>query len=259
MGVSWLAMGNAKLPLALLLATLFGLSSRAEASSFTVNPIKISLSGREQSALLSLLNQSDEEVRFKIAPQEWKQSPKGEMQLHDTKDIVVFPTLLTLGPKQERKLRVGSTVSPGESERSYRIFVEELPPLRSPKTESQSQVRVLTKMGIPIFIEPGKPAVAGAVERLGVAKRILGFAVKNTGNVHFLVQSVRVKALDAAGGTTFEKKLDGWYVLAGGIREWEVEIPKDACAKTKGFAVDVQAAETKFNSRLVMPAAGCGP
>jgi fimbrial chaperone protein len=252
-------MGISKLPLALLLASLLGLSSRAEASSFSVTPIKITLSGREQSALLTLLNQSDEEVRFKIATHEWKQSPKGEMELHDTKDIVIFPTMLTLGPKQERKLRVGTVVPPGPSERSYRVFVEELPPLKSPKAESQSQVRVLTKMGIPIFIEPVRPALSGLVDGLTVAKGTLGFAVKNTGNLHFLAQTIQIKALDAASATVFEKKLDGWYVLAGGTRLWEVEIPKEACAKSKVFTVDVQALETKFSGRVARPVTGCGP
>jgi fimbrial chaperone protein len=251
-------MGRSKLPLALLLGAFLGLSSRAEASSFTVNPVKISLSGREQSALLSLQNQSDEEIRFKINPQEWKQSPRGEMQLQDTKDIVVYPTLLTLGPKQERKLRVGATVPPGASEKNYRIFVEEMPPLKSPKVE-KSEVRVLTKMGIPVFIEPTKPTTAGTVEGMTIAKGVLSFTVKNTGNVHFLVQTVVAKALDAAGSGLFEKKIDGWYVLTGGTRVWEVFLPKDVCAKTKVLSIEVQAAETKFNGRLDMPAAGCGP
>jgi len=252
-------MGITRLSSILLLSTLWGLGSRAEASSFTVNPIKISLSGREQSALLSLQNQSDEEIRFKIAAHAWKQNPKGEMELSDTKDIVVYPTLLTLGPKQERKLRVGSTLSPGASERNYRIFVEELPPLTSPKTESQSQVRVLTKMGLPVFIEPMKVVVSGMIEGIGVAKGIVSFTAKNTGNSHFLVQSVQIKAIDSADAVLFEKKLDGWYVLAGGTRSWEVEIPKDVCKKTKALSVELQAAETKFNGRLEMPAAGCGP
>jgi fimbrial chaperone protein len=251
-------MGKFTFLLALLLGAFLGLSSRAEASSFTVNPVKISLSGREQSALLSLQNQSDEEIRFKIAPQEWKQSPQGEMQLQDTKEIVVYPTLLTLGPKQERKLRVGTTVPPGASEKNYRIFVEEMPPLRSPKIE-KSEVRVLTKMGIPVFIEPAKSTVAGTVEGITVAKGVLGFTVKNTGNVHFLVQTVVAKALDAAGSGLFEKKIDGWYVLTGGTRVWEIDLPKDVCAKTKVLSIEVQAAETKFNGRLDMPAAGCGP
>ena len=251
-------MGKFTLLVFLLLGADLGLGSRAEASSFTVNPVKITLSGKEQSALLGLQNQSDEEIRFKIVPQAWQQSPDGEMQLQDTKDVVVFPTLLTLGPKQMRKLRVGITTAPGDVEKNYRVFVEELPPLKSPKAD-KSEVRVLTKMGIPIFIAPGKPTVAGVVDGMAVGKGKLAFTLKNTGSVHFLAQTILVRGLDAAGAAVFEKKLEGWYVLAGGTRVWKVEMPTGTCAKTKAVSVDVQAVETTFNGRMTMPAAGCGP
>jgi fimbrial chaperone protein len=252
-------MGKAKLSALLLFAAISGLGSSADASSFTVNPITITLSGKDQSALLTLKSQTSEEVRFKILVQAWDQNPKGEMQLKDTKDIVVFPGLLTLAPNEERKLRIGSTVPAGAAERSYRVFVEELPPLRAPQTANKSEVKVLTKMGVPIFVLPAKTTAAGTVEGLGLTKGKLAFTIKNTGNVHFLPQAVRVKAVDGKDATVFEKTVEAWYVLAGGTRVWEVEIPKDACAKAKAVTVAVEATEAKFSGRMDVPAAGCGP
>jgi fimbrial chaperone protein len=243
----------------LFLGCLLGFSGRADASAFTVNPIKITLSGKDKSALLSVKSESSEELRFKVAVQEWKQGPQGEMQLKDTKDIVVFPALLTLAPKEERKLRIGSTVAAGAVEKTYRVFVEELPGLRAQQTANKSEVKVLTKMGIPIFIIPAKPVVSGTVEGIGLAKGKLGFTVKNAGNVYFLVQSVRVKALDGAGATTFDKSVEGWYLLAGGTRVWEMDVPKDACAKSRLLTIDVQADQTKFSGRIEVAASACGP
>ena len=243
----------------LLSCGLVGLASSADASSFTVNPIKVSLSAKNQSALLTLQSQTSEEIRFKILVQEWKQSPQGEMQLKDTKDIVVYPGLLTLAPNEERKLRIGSTVPPGAVERSYRVFVEELPPLRAPQTNDKSEVKVLTKMGVPIFVSPAKPMAAGTIEGMALAKGKFGFTVKNTGNVFFLVQSVHVKALNAAGASTFDKSIDGWYVLSGGTRVWEIEIPKDACTKSKSLTVEVHSAEVDFSGHMDVAAAGCAP
>ena len=242
-----------------LLAVILGLGGNAIASSFTVNPIKLSLSGKNQSALLTLQSQTNEEIRFKILVQEWTQSPKGEMQLKDTKDIVVYPGLLTLAPNEERKLRIGTTVAAGAIERSYRVFVEELPPLRAPQSTNKSEVKVLTKMGVPIFVTPEKPKASGTVEGMALAKRKLVFTVKNTGNVYFLMQSVRVKALNAAGTSAFEKDVEGWYLLAGGTRVWEVEIPKEACSQSKALTVEVQSAEVSFNGRVDVAAAGCAP
>jgi fimbrial chaperone protein len=252
-------MGKANTYSTLLVGGCLGLCATAQASSFTVNPITVSLSGKDSSALLTLTSQTDDQVRFKVAVKQWQQSPQGEMELKDTKDIVVYPGLLTLGPKEERKLRIGSTVPAGATERSYRVFVEELPPLKAPQTAGKSEVKVLTKMGIPIFVRPAKPAATGTVEGLALAKGKLGFTVKNTGNAHFMLQSVLVKAVNAAGAVSFEKKIDGWYVLAGGTRVWEVEIPKDACGKSKSLTVDVQTEEAKFSGRMDVPAAGCGP
>jgi len=242
-----------------LMCCLVGLVSSADASSFTVNPIRVSLSAKNQSALLTLQSQTSEELRFKVVVQEWKQSPQGEMQLKDTKDIVVYPGLLTLGPNEERKLRIGSTVSAGAIEKSYRIFVEELPSLRAPQTGGKSEVKVLTKMGIPIFVSPAKPMAAGAVESMALTKGKLAFTVKNTGNVFFLAQTVHVKALDGAGTNTFEKNVEGWYVLAGGTRVWEIEIPKDACAKSKSLTVEVHSAEVDMSGHMDVAAAGCAP
>jgi fimbrial chaperone protein len=252
-------MRKATLSSLLLLGCSIGLVGQADAGSFTVNPITVALSGKDQSALLTLKSQTTEEVRFKILVQAWAQSPQGEMKLADTKDIVVYPGLLTLAPNEERKLRIGSTVPAGATERSYRVFVEELPPLRAPQTANKSEVKVLTKMGIPIFVQPAKPVATGTVEGFGLAKRRLGFTIKNTGNVHFLPQSVQVTALDAKGAAVFEKKVEAWYVLAGGKRVWEVEIPKEACAKSKAVTVAVESAEAKFSGRMEVPAAGCGP
>ncbi len=245
--------------LALLLGGFACLGNRAEASSFTVNPIKVTLSDKDKSALLTLQNQSTEELRFKVLVQAWKQTPQGEMQLANTKDIVVYPGLLSLAAGGERKLRVGATVTAGATEKSYRVFVEELPPLRSAKETTKSEVRVLTKMGIPIFIRPAKAISTGLVEGMGLAKGTFSFTVKNTGNVHFLVQSVHVKAQDAASATTFDKSVDGWYVLSGETRVWQLEIPKAACKKSKRLVVEVRTAEGKFDGKLDVQPSGCGP
>lgn len=252
-------MGKYTCRTALFCASFAALAARAEASSFTVNPIKVVLSDKEQSALLTLQNQSNEELRFKILMQAWTQNPQGEMQLADTKDIVVYPGLLSLPANSERKLRVGATVPAGPSEKAYRVFVEELPPLRSAKEPSKSEVKVLTKMGVPIFLRPAKVGAAGSVDGMTLAKGALSFTLKNSGNIHFLVQSVSVKATDAAGASTFENTPEGWYVLAGGTRVWQLDIPKDACAKSKKLTVEVQTTEGRFAGKMDVQASGCGP
>ena len=114
---------------ALTVAWLWGgpQAGAAAAATFTVDPTQIFLSGRTGSVLLTLRNESTETLQFQLSVFAWAQSPSGEMQLEPTEDIVFFPTLLTLKPKETRRVRVGSATPQEVREKTYRIFVEELP------------------------------------------------------------------------------------------------------------------------------------
>src|SRR5688572_25193200 len=127
-----------------------GGGSEAAAASFTVDPTQIYLSGRSSSVLLTLHNESKDTLRFQLSVFAWAQSASGEMRLEPTQDIVFFPSLLTLKPDETRRVRVGSTAAFEAREKTYRIFVEELPPVD--RAGNRGGVRVLTKMGIPIFM-----------------------------------------------------------------------------------------------------------
>src|SRR5262245_19592751 len=150
---------------ATVLATAAGFAAPASAATFSVNPTQIFLAGRTTSTLLTLRNDSTETLRFQLSVFEWQQGAGGEIELRPTQDVVFFPALLTLNAGEERRVRVGSTVAAGGTEKTYRIFVEELP------AESQgdaTQVRVLTKMGIPIFIRPEKESSGATLAGLGL-------------------------------------------------------------------------------------------
>jgi fimbrial chaperone protein len=212
----------------------------AQAAAFRVTPISVHLSSSSSSAVMTLTNESQDTLRFQISAFEWTQTPTEQIKLTPTTDIVFFPSLLTLAARQERKVRVGSVVAPGGSEKTYRIFFEELPPLKKPAEPQVSQVRILTKMGIPIFLQPtGKGVALGAIENLSAKDGKVSFAVKNSGNVHFSTQAIHVLGIGEGGKSLFDKQAEAWYVLSGVAREYQVEIPKDACADLK--SVEIQA------------------
>ncbi len=127
LSVLQLKLRAAGLALFLLIAAL-----PAPAATFKVSPIQIYLSTHRTTELLSVENQSTETVRLQVTAFGWNQSPKGEIELLPTEDVVFFPSLLTLEPGKERKIRIGVSKPPGAVERTYRVFVEELPPSKSP-------------------------------------------------------------------------------------------------------------------------------
>ena len=151
---------------ALLAASILGggpWAFHADAATFTVEPTQIAFANRTTSVLLTLRNESKDTLRFELSVFKWAQSPSGEMQLEPTEDIVFFPALLTLAPGESRRVRVGSATEFDTREKTYRIFVEELPPL----DRQTNGVRVLTKMGIPIFMKPAKEVATANLTNLG--------------------------------------------------------------------------------------------
>jgi fimbrial chaperone protein len=249
----------ARLAWLLGLALVLGLARPARASSFTVNPIKVVLSDKDRSTLLTIQNQSNEILRFQVSVNGWSQSPGGEMVLSATKDIVVYPSILSLGPGEQRKLRIGVTVGPASLERSYRIFVEELPPLQSAQKSSSTEVRVLTKLGVPIFVEPAATASRASIANVAMSGGKLAFDLRNEGNVHFVAGKVIVRAVDGAGQPVHATEAQGWYVLAGTTRHFEVSLPSVACGKARTVLVEAPLDRATASARLEVRPGSCGP
>jgi len=216
-------------------------AERASGSAFRVTPVKVELSQKSASTLLTLTNESGDDLRFQITAFAWSQDPKGGMKLAPTQDITFFPALLSLKPGEERKVRVGAKTAATDMEKSYRMFFEELPPLTTPTAPPQgAQVRILTKMGVPIFLTPTRARGEAGIGAAAVSAGKLTFDVHNSGNVHFSVHAVKVSGLAGDGTRLFEKQVDGWYVLPGTPRSYEVEIPADLCSRVSRIEIQAQ-------------------
>ena len=223
--------------------------SSAHASTFNVNPIQLHLTEDGASALLTIHNTSDEEIRFQLTTYAWSQSPEGEIELGETDDIIFFPRMMKLAPGAKRKVRIGQTKVPSKSradarqtasgdndtqrEKTYRILVEELPSRKTKK--DAEQIQVLTRMSIPIFVDSPRPLVKLSVANASAERGRFRFDLKNDGTVHTMLNKVRVTAVSSANKELFSRDLAGWYILAAGVRRYEVEIPKSICRKISHF------------------------
>lgn len=226
-----------------LSAIVLGLVLQAgnvSASAFRVTPIRVNLERNTTSALLTLSNESDQPLRFQISAFAWSQDAVGGMKLDPTQDIQFFPAMLTLDPGKERKIRVSTKLTPGATEKAYRIFFEELPPLVTAATQQGAQVRILTKMGVPIFIAPEKVVERATISNPRVENGKLRFGVRNDGNVRFGIQNVKVRGVGADESTLLEQQFDGWYVLAGTERVYEFAIPPDVCPRIRSISIAAQ-------------------
>ena len=161
------------------------------------------------------------------------------MTLAPTREVAVFPPLLELAPGESRNLRVGTDAPAGPVERAWRLTVEELP--REDAPASGSRVRVLTRVGLPVFLAPAaEPVARGEVDFLERANGKVRFTVRNTGTVRLRPSAVTLSLVSAQGEKVFEKELESWYVLPRGERIYEVEPPSGACERAAEMTVTVQ-------------------
>ena len=233
-------LSRAGFALTVLLGLAFGPAQTAYAAAFRVAPIRVDFDKGTQSALLTLINESEEEIRFQISAFVWGQDDQGEMKLEPTQDVVFFPALLTLKAKEQRKVRIGRMTAPGAVEKTYRVFFEELPALATTEQPKGSAVKILTKMGIPVFVAPEKPNAAGNVTNVALNAGKVTFDVRNTGNVSFVARVLRVRGLDAGGAEVLNRQREGWYVLSGDTRHYDLELTAEECRKIRKVVIEAE-------------------
>jgi fimbrial chaperone protein len=247
--------------IATVVAGLVGLAfpaPEARAASLSVNPTQIKLSKESPSALLTIKNEGTTATRVQVTVHVWAQRLDGQMDLKPTTDIVFFPSMLTLEAGQGRTIRIGTTAAFTTTERSYRIFIEELP---SPGTEGldASAVRMYTRLGIPIFLAPHNAKALPSLSTVKLDNGALNFRLENTGSAHFVPESIEVKGYGARGEATFNRKLTGWYVLAGSARDFTVPFDSPDCSRLRSLVIEAHVGQTVLKEQLATPRGTCRP
>ena len=236
---------------AFLLTSVVALVARATAVA--VDPTRVHLSGKAHSQSLTLRNSGAEKARFQVSAFSWQQSPTGEMQLTPTEDILFFPSLLEIAPGETRKVRVATNVPAETIEKSYRLFVDELPPLNANTTGA---IRVLTRLGIPVFLQPSTPQSQAALSA-EVKRGHLLVTLENRGNSYLFAQSVRVVGRDASGKVRLEQDLPAWYVLARGRRAYDVALDAAVCEALTDLSVNTKTERGNVRTDKTIPSGAC--
>ncbi len=230
------------------------------AGEFGVQPIKVFLSKDTTSVLLSVENESDSALRAQVTGFTWSESANGKMELTPTDDLIYFPTLITMGPHEVRSVRVGLATSAVTAvEKTYRVFIEELPSLDSQLTPAKgAHLTVRTKVGIPIFLEPPNGTMKATIGQGKFDAGKLDVSVVNQGSLHIMVDSVKVIAKDSTGHEVYDKAVRGWYVMPSQERDFAIMIPKDACSKAQSYDVTADSDAGLLTTHVNGDRSACG-
>lgn len=215
----------------------------AHAGDFSVNPVRVELSARQNVAALKIRNSGDTDLAIQAQLVRWDQT-QGKDRFEPTRDLLVTPPLVTIPAGSTQTLRVGLRVPPEpDQELSYRLFLQELP---SPEGKDVTGLQMVTRLSLPVFVAPASaeasPGVRWVAQR-GPAGRLL-LAAYNAGSGHALVTDL-VLVLDnghhvSLGGNHYLLPSTDrvWVVKPGGAAVADTASLK-LTAKVNGGGIDV--------------------
>jgi fimbrial chaperone protein len=225
-----------------------------QAGNFGVSPIRVELDRATKSALVTVSNDDAKPLAFQVRALEWSQEANGADRYTETSDLVYFPQQFKVAPNENRVVRVGYKVPATQSEKTYRLFIEEL---ADPQRDAASTgIAVTLRFGVPIFLRPAAASITGELD-LAIKSGVAQVLVKNTGNAHFRLASVNLTALGPGGETVHQQSIDGWYVLSGVQRPYVLKLPPEVCARSKSIRIEAPADKLDLRAERELGPADC--
>ena len=156
-------------------------------AEYTVSPMRLELTREARSGVVTLTNTGASRIDFQMTAMEWTQDAQGVDHYAETGEIIFFPKILTLAPKEDRVIRVGAKSAPAASERTFRLFIERIPAPEPEPLSPGAHIAVNIRFALPIFVKPVLRKTQGEFTDVALARSELTVALRNAGNEHFLL------------------------------------------------------------------------
>jgi fimbrial chaperone protein len=196
------------------LAVFFAGAGLAHAGSFSVNPVRVTLSAKQPVAAITVRNAGSEPAVVQLETNTWSQD-QGRDVLVPTSDVLATPPIFTVPPGKTQILRIGlRRPSAATGETTYRLVLREVP-----EASRSLGVKVALRISMPVFVVPAS-AVAPVLEwrTTRTADGQIRVHVTNTGTAH--AQLSKIELALAEGGRALGTRTMADYVLPGNSRSW---------------------------------------
>jgi len=219
-----------------------------------VSPVTIELGHKARSAVVTVSNKGKGVGEFEVRVMDWTQDKKGEDVYGPSKDIIYFPRYMKIAADESRVIRLAARVPPSRREKTYRLFVTELPDRTIPKTTG---ISLQFQFAIPIFVPPPETMAKGRILDSGMAGGTVHAIVVNEGNARLRIDSVAFQGKKPTGEILFEKTIQGYILLAGTSRVYAASIPADRCAALKTVDLTVKARGLTLKETITVDGKAC--
>lgn len=219
-----------------VLVALLAQSPSVWSDGFRLSPLKLFFDADSSSTSLKISNDGNQKVHLQLEAMAWNQDEFGEDRYTPTRDLIFFPKILSVDANSEHIVRVGYQGVPAHGvEKSYRLFVQELPL----ETPGKARMKFAVRMSIPVFVRAAGDAQTWNVGFVGLVGHGLDIRVSNTGNRFLMVGALQAIGRDQKGEEVFRSEDTGWYVLAGKARGFVLPVTIASCEKAVTLEVEV--------------------
>ena len=189
-----------------------------QAGSFSVSPVRISLSASAPISAITVQNGGSETVVLQLEAMAWAQQA-GQDVYTPSRDILATPPIITIPAGGSQILRVGLRRVPDpQRELTYRLYLQEVPP---PPKPGFTGLQVALRFGLPVFVSPVKEDTASLAWRISRARNGQHeVGLTNSGNAH--VQVANFKLVRADGSELGTQHVAG-SVLPGQTVTWKAK------------------------------------
>lgn len=233
------------------------LASTCAAGEFSVNPIRLELGAAARSGAMSVRNDGAHPLSFQLQAMEWVQDAAGKDQYLETRGLIFFPKILTVEPGREAVVRVGVKTPVVPAEKTYRLFIEELPGNVATAATKGAQISFLIRFGAPVFIAPVKAEDGLEITTLAIDQGSVSLSARNTGNRHQVIQGIHLRGTDAGGKEVYAMTLADRYLLAGVVKSYGTVIAADQCSKLAAIEVEVKTDKLSAKRKVDVTRAMC--
>ena len=225
------------------------------AANFGVGPMQITLGQDSKTGLIKVSNNDANSLQLQVRLFTWALNAAGESVYEESEDLVFFPQLLNIQPKDNHLIRVGIKTPPAEKEKSYILFIEEIPSsLKKSSQDTQPadkpsqgvRIAVAVRFAIPVFVKPQKVQTKAEISEVSLRQGVLSLTVKNTGNTHLTIQQIKLSAQGK-----FAKDIPGKTLLAETERSYQMTIPAEVCSSIDELSILVKTTTDKLEPASV--------
>jgi fimbrial chaperone protein len=205
------------LAVALVIGSSIG--ARADAQTFSIDPVLVEIPADARSGLLRIGNDGTSEIVVQLRGFAWHQVADGPDQFDPAPDLVIGPPVVRVPPKGSQIVRL-LLRTPATAEVAYRILADRLNDPNDHAAGTQSGIRMRVNLSLPLFVGTPRNARADPVWSLrpdGAGGGTL--IVRNQGTTR-----MRIEALSLVENGR-EVPIPGngsRYVLTASERRWAI-------------------------------------